>query len=254
MRHKTIRACAALLMAVGLSVGVGGITAGSANADQGYFVPCVSSNPANYFTGYSGASTDLHGASTWEGTSANIRVESGRICDDGTFGSNTLNTAWVMVTNQPRTQWAQVGFIRYVNGYTYHFSQYYSGSGSPVTHVYYNYGALNNGEVHHYFVQYSPGKGAIEMDIDVTNADNTWFNPVTAWPAKPWSIQYNGESISKGTDMPGYAPAPFLFTDMQAQAWDDLFYPSYPTLTGGTQPRFGLSPVTSRSFYGWTAY
>jgi hypothetical protein len=242
------------------------VPCGAAFADQGTYVACGSlTNPrtgtSNFFNGYAGASTDLHGAPTYEGASASIRVESARICDDS--ADRTFNTTWVMIAGISKSTglwgYAQTGALRYRNDVTYHFFEYNATgiSGLNYRRIGPEFGASNplaNGEIHRYWVQFSPSKGAEEMNIDISNIADTPFNPYAVWNL-PLSVQYFGESIHQGTDTPGYVSNPALFTNMQAQAFNDVFYPNVPAMTAANdQSRFYLQqPIGDRTFYGYTA-
>jgi len=68
-------------------------------------------------------------------------------------------------------------------------------------------------------------------------------------------VEFFGESIYRGSDTPGYVGNTMQFTDMQAQAYNNLFYPNLKPLTSvRDQTRFFLQvPIGDKSFYGYTA-
>lgn len=113
---------------------------------------------------------------------------------------------------------------------------------------------LADGETHRYWVQYSPSKDALELNIDTTNVGNTPFSPYVAWNT-PFILEFFGESIYQGTDTPGYSGNAHLFTNMQAQGFDDIWYPNLPSMTAiDDQSRFYLqNPIGDRTFYGYTS-
>jgi hypothetical protein len=114
---------------------------------------------------------------------------------------------------------------------------------------------LSDGEVHRYWVQYSPSKGKEELNIDNSNIVDTPFDPLTVWNL-PLSLQFFGESIYRGSDTPGYAGNVTSFTDMHAQAYNNIFCPNLrPPTVVKDQTRFVIQyPIGARSFYGYTAY
>lgn len=250
-RLKALFVAATLFVAALVATAVG---SGPASADQGVNVPCASTTTVNYFDGWGGYGTDVNGGATWEGSSANIRVESGRICDNGP--ATPFNTGWVLIGATNGSGWAQVGFIRlHGETSTYHFYEYTQDARSLVFDKLVGDGAVANGETHHYFVQYSPSKGEEEMDIDVTNVGNTSFNPFgVGWPV-PLAMEWSTEGIYQGTDMPAYVAAPVLFSNMQTQAYNYQFYNTTPGLGPllPNQSRFYHGPVSNRSFSVYTA-
>ena len=220
----------------------------------------ASSGSVNYFNGYLISSTDYFGYPTSKGASASIRVASSRVCDNGPY--TAFNTSWVMIAGvSPGTGkmgYAQVGTFRYAGQSTYHFYEYNRYGGSGFTRALGpTFGAsnpLSDGEVHRYWVQYSPSKGEEELNIDNSNIVDTPFDPLAVWNL-PLSLQFFGESIYRGSDTPGYAASVMAFTDMRAQAYNNVFYPNLkPPTAVRDQSRFFLQyPIGDRSFYGYTA-
>lgn len=230
--------------------------------------PVCSGSSGHTWTGWQVAASDGGPFGTYEGTSATITVRDGRVC--ASSSSPAFNTGWVMLSgnvNSATRGYVQVGFWQgnayYPNAYKmYHFCEYNEtgGGGTFTRYVQYFRGALSDGEQHHYFVQYSPSKGAEEMDIDVTNVCDSPFSPYSdtqTYFQKPWTIEWSSETIWINTDTPGYVNTQTVYGNMMAQkSSDDVFYPNIPTPLSKIYPvqsRFSQTTPSNRQFNTWTA-
>lgn len=241
------------------------VPAGPAVADYG--VSCAASI-GNTFRGYRIQGSRDGAGQTYRGVSSVVSVRRSRICDPGT-GTPTFNAAFSMLSGTSlnsggKLGWAQVGYMKnslYSAGNfpVYHFSEYYNpGTNSYSRDVMTRYGTLPaTGETHHYFVQWSPSRGCVELDIDVTFTGCTSWSPFSVW-AQPFNLEWNGESGQyAGTDIPGYASTKATFSDMRVQDSSNFFVANIPVpivASTPTQARFADSGYPlGRTFSIWTA-
>lgn len=161
-----------------------------------------------------------------EGSSANILTRTNTPC---TNIDHSLAT-WSMIAdpyNRVTNHYAQAGYLYSPSGGLRAFTQANDGY-TPAT----SYGpSLANGTVYHFWTQYVPGTGRINMNMGSTILATSAFNPVAAWSNTPWQPQFFSEGQFYEDNMPGSPAHPVVWSDFQYQRYsDDQFIPSGCTL------------------------
>lgn len=247
-----------------------------ASAAQAH-IPCQPAGTTGLQNRFAGVITpqpfDSFG-NTYLGTSAIITVRSGPLCDvraDGTGfptgAVDNFNTGWSMLYSPRRSDGtaqdlhAQVGYFRYYNQRTYHFTEFTVPNQSGLARYLYPVAGPNLGASHRYFVQYSPSRGCLEMNADLTSTSCTSYDPVNpvggaaAWQ-RPFSNAWTGESLWYGSDVPGTPTATARYSDMLVYDSSYTWRTQIPNLVTA-QPTFertGPVQPANRAFDSFTAF
>lgn len=233
----------------------------------------------NFYAGFGVFDTSDSYGKTYRGTSAYVTARpNASICDYPLIGQSGMSNwavTWVMIASGDDATlnhgYAQVGYMqRYGGGGgTYYYTEYRQGPGSSgftrrnIQDE--GWGPVGDGQNHHLFVQYSPSKQKIEMNVDATNFANTSFDPFyLGYPNDlrwyfPFDPKWSGETAWLETDMPGLVSRPSHFSDMRMLDSTYVFqanFPPPPYLRRiQSNPRYYVDTnPTNRAFNVYTAF
>lgn len=219
----------------------------------------------NYHGGYRVIQPRDPALASYRGASSYISVRFARTCTNYQLGTYSFNAAYSMIFGRylgtANMGYSQSGFLRRDGWPIYHFVEEWKGTGPFQRRIQTQRGVLQDGvNIHKYWVQYSPSGHAgyrpypcIEMNIDVTWIGCTAFNPFSVWE-HPFNLEWMGEAVFRGTDVPGYVNTKTRFSDMQVQESTNYFSAAIPTpLVPGGDPRFDATIPSNREFSVWTA-
>lgn len=136
----------------------------------------------------------------------------------------------MLASDGPKWGYAQVGYIRYWNGYSRGFTEFTDATNPAIFYRNVYGGQMASGGVHHFGVGRTVGVRLNFYD-GATLVGYTSYDPVYPLAAPVWSQpmnnQYNSESAWVGSDEPGYSATRVYQSNIQ---WH---HPSLGWLTQG---------------------
>lgn len=259
---RRLRVPVALAMTIGLFASVvGGYRLALADdPDDPGHTTSIDCNSAygSQFAGWANLEAEPSGW-PYEGTSSQISINSGPICDTGGHDQSNFNYVWAMIAENLSTGanrgYAQVGYMRWWGSCRYFTAEYRRGP-EEFFHrtIDLDHGCLPNGTTR-FRVRYQASTGFEQMLEASQVISSTPWSIFLEW-ASPYSNEFSGETKYVGSNIPGVASDKTSFSTMQVQlfegdSWTDNLPNNFLRICPFPE-RYLRSGINNNGFNLWT--
>jgi hypothetical protein len=174
-----------------------------------------------------------------------------------------FTTAYVMLYSTQYNGWSQAGYIKTdaqgtTGGQTEQWTQSVANWGLDPLQNWYGPHVFG-GDVHTYESRYWSDCGCIRNKIGGSIVSTTSWNPVNEWPSGSWGMEYSGESVFVGGNVPGTSASPASMASMQYLDSTDVWRALTYSITVGmnddpTHYGTSITDASDRAIYTSKAY